>query len=51
VLDDFKSYPQIRQYLEQHYTALEGTNGTILVDTRRQPTGRPFGPLGYPCFK
>jgi hypothetical protein len=51
VMDDFASYPRIREYLAQHYTALEGTNGTILVDARRRPTGRPFGPLGYPCFK
>ena len=50
VMDDFETYPRIREYLEGHYTPLEGTNGTILVDTRRRPTGR-FGPLGYPCFR
>jgi hypothetical protein len=49
VLVDFARYPRIRQYLETHYRELEGTAGTVLIDTRRQPTGT-FGPKAYPCF-
>ena len=48
VLDDLESYPRIREYMAQHYRALDG--GWLLVDTRRQPTGT-FGPLGFPCFR
>ncbi len=48
VLDDLRFYPRIREYMAQHYRALDG--GWLLVDTRRQPTGT-FEPLGYPCFR
>lgn len=50
VLDDFRAYPRIREYLLTHYVALDGTHGRLLVDTRRQPTGT-FTPLGFPCFR
>ena len=50
VLDDFKRYPRIRDHLVQHYVALDGAEGLLLVDTRRQPTGT-FGALGFPCFR
>lgn len=50
VLDDFKAYPRIHAYLTDHYVEIEGTGGLLLVDTRRQPTGR-FGRLGFPCFR
>ncbi len=40
VLDDFKSYPRIREYLCKHYAELEGSGGLLLVDTRRRPTER-----------
>jgi hypothetical protein len=50
VLVDFQRYPRIAEYLMQHYVAVEGTGGKILVDARRQPTGR-HGPTGFPCFQ
>jgi hypothetical protein len=50
VLDDFKAYPRIREYLVKHYAEIEGSNGWILVDTRREPARR-FGPEGWPCFR
>jgi hypothetical protein len=50
VLDDFQRYPRIREYLLKHYAEVEGSNGLMLVDTRRQPARR-FGPMGYPCFR
>jgi hypothetical protein len=50
VLDTFKSYPRIHAYLEKYYVPVEGTNGFILVDTRRRPTGT-FGPMKFPCFR
>jgi hypothetical protein len=49
VLVDFARYPRIRQYLETHYRAVEGAEGKILIDARRQQTGT-FGPREYPCF-
>jgi hypothetical protein len=50
ILDDFKSYPIIREYLLKNYVELEGAGGVLLVDTRRKPTGQ-FGALGFPCFR
>jgi hypothetical protein len=50
VLDDFKNYPRIREYLVQHYVELEGSDGMLLIDRRRTPTGA-FAPLGFPCFQ
>jgi hypothetical protein len=50
VLDDFKKYPAIRNYLGTHYVALEGTHGRLLVDERRRPSAT-FGALGFPCFR
>jgi hypothetical protein len=50
VLEDFKRYPKIREYLVKHYVEVEGSHGLILVDTRRQPKGR-FGPMEFPCFQ
>jgi hypothetical protein len=50
VLDDLKPYPRIREYFLAHYTALPGSQGLLLVDSRRQPTGQ-FSKLGFPCFK
>ena len=50
VLDDFRRYPRIREYLLANYTELEGSRGLLLVDTRRQPTGE-FGSMGFPCFR
>jgi len=50
VLDDFKSYPRIRAYLLEHYVELEGSEGMLLIDTRRKPTGT-FAALGFPCFR
>jgi len=50
VLKDFEPYPRIRQYLAEHYVELEGSNGRVLIDRRRQPTGT-FGSLRFPCFR
>ena len=50
VLDNFKRYPQIHAYLQQYYVPVNGTDGFILVDSRRRPT-RSFGPLRFPCFR
>jgi len=50
VLDDFTAYPRIHAYLQEHYVHVEGAHGLLLVDKRRQPTGR-FGSLGWPCFR
>ena len=50
VLEDFKTYPLIRDYLVEHYVELPGTSGLVLVDTRRKATGT-FGALGFPCFR
>ena len=51
VLDDFKRfYPQVHAYLLENYAEVQGSGGTLLVDTRRHPTGR-FGPNGFPCFR
>jgi hypothetical protein len=49
VLVDLEKYPDIRHYFEQNYVEVEGSHGQLLVDRRRQPTGR-FGALGFPCF-
>jgi hypothetical protein len=50
VLEDFKAYPKIRAHLVAHYRELEGSQGLLLIDTRRQPTGT-FGSVGFPCFR
>jgi len=50
VLADLSRYPRIREYLQQNYAEVEGSQGRILVDTRRRATGR-FGPEGFPCFR
>lgn len=50
ILDDFKRYPRIREYLVQNYMELEGSQGRLLIDRRRQPTGT-FAGLGFPCFR
>jgi hypothetical protein len=49
LLDDFRRYPRIREHLVAHYVELEGSEGRLFVDKRRQPSGR-FGRLGFPCF-
>ena len=50
VLDNFKRYPHINAYLSKYYATVEGTDGFIVVDTRRRPTGS-FGPRQFPCFR
>lgn len=50
VLEDFKRYPTIHEYLLKHYVEPHGASGLLLVDTRRQSTG-PFEPMGWPCFR
>jgi hypothetical protein len=48
-MNDFAAYPSIAGYLRTHYRTIEGAEEQILVDRRREPTGR-FAPTGYPCF-
>jgi len=50
LLDDFRTYPRIRAYLTAHYVELGGSEGHLLIDARRTPSGT-FGALGFPCFK
>jgi hypothetical protein len=50
VLVDLEKYPEVHRYFEQNYVELEGSDGLVLVDRRRHPTG-PFGALGFPCFR
>jgi hypothetical protein len=50
VLADLEKYPDIRTYFQQNYVEVEGSQGQLLVDRTRQPTGR-FGALGLPCFR
>lgn len=49
VLDEFKAYPRIREYLATHFTEVEGYNGRLLVNTTLQSV-RGFGPSNLPCF-
>lgn len=49
VLEDLVAYPRIREYFLRHYVEMEGTEGRLLIDTRRRATSR-FGRLGLPCF-
>jgi hypothetical protein len=49
VLDEFREYPRILEYLRRNYVALEGSQGQLLIDRRRRPTGT-FAALGFPCF-
>jgi hypothetical protein len=50
VMNDLKAYPRVERYFAAHYRPLPGSNGVLLVDTRRRPTGH-FGPYQFPCFK
>jgi hypothetical protein len=50
VLEDLKAYPRIHEYIVTNYREVEGTDGTLLVDARRTPTGT-FGERQLPCFK
>jgi hypothetical protein len=50
VLQDFKVYPHIREYLVANYVEVPGSAGLLLVDRRRQSTSR-FGAAGFPCFR
>jgi hypothetical protein len=50
VFEDFMAYPAILAYLREHYVAVEGSSGVMLVDNRRTPVRR-FGELGLPCFR
>jgi hypothetical protein len=50
VLDDFKAYPRIHEYLSKNYQEVEGSNGLLLVDRRREATGT-FGRVAFPCFR
>ena len=50
VFTDLQKYPEIFRYVQQNYVELEGSQGQLLVDRRRQPTSY-FGALGFPCFR
>jgi hypothetical protein len=49
VLGDLQRYPEIHAYVKAHYVELAGSEGLVLVDTRRRPTGR-YGDDDRPCF-
>jgi hypothetical protein len=49
VLDDLKTYPDIRDRVARHYIEIEGSNGHLLFDSRRQPI-RSFGCSDSPVF-
>jgi hypothetical protein len=50
VLDDMRPYPHIREYMQRNYVEIEGSNGRLLVDSRRRPV-REYWTLGFPCFR
>ena len=50
VMNELQPYPRIRAHFAAYYQALPGSNGRLLVDTRRSATGH-FGPYEFPCFK
>jgi hypothetical protein len=50
VFDELEPYPRVRAYFMAHYTVFPGSNGRLLIDSRRRPTGT-FGPFDFPCFK
>jgi hypothetical protein len=50
VMNELQPYPRIRAHFAAYYQSLPGSNGRLLVDTRRSPTGH-FGPYEFPCFK
>ena len=49
VVGDLQRYPDIQAYVNANYVELAGSEGLVLVDRRRQPTGR-YGDDGRPCF-
>ena len=50
LLDDFKPYPRIYQYLVENFRAVDGYDGKLFVNTTLQPVRR-FGPDGLECFR
>jgi 4-amino-4-deoxy-L-arabinose transferase-like glycosyltransferase len=50
VLEDFTRYPRIAEYLKANYAEVEGSDGRILIDRRRQPAAR-FAGTAMPCFR
>jgi len=50
VLEDFTRYPRIAEYLKANYAEVEGSNGRLLIDRRRQPAAR-FAGTAMPCFR
>ena len=49
MLENLQRYPHIRAYVEANYVEIAGSNGQLLVEAHRHPTGR-FGKLAFPCF-
>jgi hypothetical protein len=50
VFEELAPYPRLHEYFMTHYTVFPGSNGRLLIDSRRTPAGR-FGPFDFPCFK
>lgn len=50
VLEDLEAYPRVHDYIAANYREVEGSNGMLLVDTRRRPTGT-YGDSALPCFR
>jgi hypothetical protein len=50
VLQDFRQYPHIRDYLTAHYREVPESGGLLLIERHTTPTGR-FGAVGFPCFR
>ena len=50
VLDDFRQYPRIREYLVNNFSEVDGYDGRLLVNTTLQPV-RGFGPMSLRCFQ
>jgi hypothetical protein len=49
IAHELAPYPRLLAYFEAHYRPIEHSEGRLLYDTRRMPTGT-FGKLGLPCF-
>jgi hypothetical protein len=50
VIEVFRRYPRIREYLLANYAPVDGTSGSILYDTRRDIV-RTVGDDRWPCFR
>jgi len=49
ILEDLSAYPRVSAYIKANYVELEGSQGNLMIDRRRVPTGQ-YRALGFPCF-